>query len=266
MTSRPSSGFEGINQIIHAANTVRLFLDYDGTLADFAPNPGVIQPDSELIDLANRLVRSNKFLPAVISGRQLEDMRALLPVKGMLLAGTYGAEMQLPDGCQVRAVDFACLRPILEDLIPLWFDLVSGRQGYYLEDKGCALALHARQAPLQDAERILRSAREEIEHLQPGPQFILRTGYRFLEIAPANANKSKAVAEIMERYTPAGALPVYAGDDEMDEEAFMEVKRRSGITLRIGPEQEPTSADARLASYKEMRRWLNELVISPPRD
>ena len=42
-------------QRVMDADKLRLFLDYDGTLADFAPTPDEVYPDPELIDLLNRL-------------------------------------------------------------------------------------------------------------------------------------------------------------------------------------------------------------------
>jgi trehalose-6-phosphatase len=67
----------------------------------------------------------------------------------------------------------------------------------------------------------------------------------------------------MERFTPAGALPVYVGDDEMDEEAFSEIKKRGGLALRVTAKLVHSRSDARLASYHEVRTWLNELVDLP---
>lgn len=260
MTLPLSSELQVLNRRIHQVDTVRLFLDYDGTLADFAPNPGVIKPDKQLIDLLDQLAQVDKILPAVISGRRLADMCALLPVEGLLLAGTYGAEMQLPDGSHFTTVDFASLRPSLELLAQKWAALVQDRPGFYLEDKGCALALHARFVSLHEADETLRAARAEIEHLQPGPQFHIHLGDRFLEIAPADASKARAVAEIMDRFTPAGAMAIYAGDDEMDEEAFAEVKRRGGMSLRVASQSVSTQADLRLENYRQVRAWLARLI------
>ncbi len=68
----------------------------------------------------------------------------------------------------------------------------------------------------------------------------------------------------MERFTPAGALPIYAGDDEMDEEAFMEVKRRGGWTVRVAIEDVSSHADLCLTGYLEVRAWLAGLVKLSP--
>ncbi len=249
-----------LDQAIQQAALVRLFLDYDGTLADFAPNPDVILPDAQVIDLLERLARSPKFLPAVISGRRLAHIRALLPVRGLLLAGSYGLEMQLPDGARPLSVETITIRPALERILPAWQALLTGRQGFYLEDKGLALALHARFAGQAEADQVLAAARAEIERLRPGPNYRLIEGERFLEIAPASASKARAVDEIMRLYTPPGALAVYAGDDARDEEAFTAVHRFGGLALRISALDTPTRAEFQLKDPRQLRVWLAGLV------
>ena len=78
------------------AERLWLFLDYDGTLADFAPTPEHVNPDPELVDLIERLARHPRFRVAVVSGRRLSHVQKLVPVPGVLLAGTYGIELQTP--------------------------------------------------------------------------------------------------------------------------------------------------------------------------
>ena len=73
-----------------------LFLDYDGTLADFAPTPDHIVPDPVVIQLLERLAKIPSVRVTVISGRRLKDIQTLLPVKGIFKAGTYGIELIQP--------------------------------------------------------------------------------------------------------------------------------------------------------------------------
>jgi trehalose 6-phosphate phosphatase len=58
-------------QKIDRAEQLWLFLDYDGTLADFAPTPEDILPDKALISLIERLVSQPDIRVTVISGRRL---------------------------------------------------------------------------------------------------------------------------------------------------------------------------------------------------
>lgn len=251
---------QGLIQAVRAANTVRLFLDYDGTLANFAPNPGVASPNPEVIALLSRLVRGRKFLPAVISGRRLAQVRELLPVKGLLLAGSYGLELFLPDGRQPLAVETIRIRPTVEQVLPAWQRLASGRRGIFLEDKGLALALHARFADPEEARQILAAARAEVDRLKPGADFRLIEGDRFMEIVPAQASKARTVQLIMDRYTAPGSLAVYAGDDAWDEEAFAVVHRYGGLAVRVAAEDTITRADFRILNPRQVRGLLSVLA------
>jgi trehalose 6-phosphate phosphatase len=246
------------------AERIWLFLDYDGTLADFAPTPEQVTPDPELVDLIARLVQHPRFRVALVSGRRLSHVQKLAPVPGVLLAGTYGVEIQTPEGERIDRLDFVRLRPTLEALKPRWADLIAGRQGFFLEDKGWALALHARFADramadhvLDDARRLADGARQPAD---PG-LFRLLGGHKFLEIGPRLAHKGLTVAHLLDRYPWPGALPLYLGDDDKDEEAFGVIQAQGGIAVVVTAEPRDTVADLRLESPQATRCWLEELFV-----
>jgi trehalose-phosphatase len=62
-----------------------LFLDYDGTLVDFAATPAEIEPNAHVTHLLERLCSDTRKRVAIISGRKLDDIRALVPVSGLFL-------------------------------------------------------------------------------------------------------------------------------------------------------------------------------------
>lgn len=254
--------WQSLKQLTRQVEKIRLFLDYDGTLADFAPAPDIIQPDPALISLLSHLVETEKYLTAVISGRSLSHLRELLPMKGLLLAGTYGLEMQFPDGSLVNALDYNQVRPHMEKLLPKWQALLDGQIGFFLEDKGWSLALHARFATIEDARRVLNSARGEIDKLSAGTGFAVEHRERFLEITPVEANKRRSVETILSRHTPAGALPIYIGDDLNDEEAFDAILAARGVCLRVSKDTVSTRAQYRLSGPTEVWQLLNKLAVS----
>jgi len=245
------------------AERIRLFLDYDGTLADFAPTPEHVRPDPELVALIGRLARHPRFRVAVVSGRRLGHVQRLVPVPGVLLAGTYGVELQLPDGARIDRLDYDSVRPTLDTLKPRWADLIGGRVGYFLEDKGWALALHARFADEAESTRVLAGARRLADAAirQAAPRlFRLLGGHKFLEIGPKLAHKGLAVAYLLDQYPWHGAVPLYLGDDDKDEEAFGVIKARGGIAVVVAAEPRETEADLRLESPRAARAWLEGLL------
>jgi trehalose 6-phosphate phosphatase len=245
------------------AERLWLFLDYDGTLADFAPTPEHVNPDPELVDLLTRLAEDPRIRVAVVSGRRLKHVQQLVPVPGILLAGTYGVELQLPGGERVDRPEYDVIRPTLGALKAQWANLIAGRQGFFLEDKGWALALHARFAVENETERVLaearRSATEAMGSASPGI-FRLLGGHKFLEIAPRLAHKGQTIDDLLDRFPWPGALPLYLGDDDKDEKAFCAIKAHGGIAFLVAAEPRDTEADWRLDSPQAARQWLESLL------
>ena len=239
---------------------VWLFLDYDGTLADFAPTPEFVEPDPAVVSTLDRLVRYPSFRIAVISGRALNQVRQLVPVADIWLAGTYGIEVQLPDGTRIQRADQRATRPDLERLKPIWQQLIAHRAGFFLEDKGWTLALHARFASDDEAEEVLSAAEVTAIDLAASNEFCVRQGQRFLEVGATQANKGRSVEFILDRWAWSGALPVYVGDDANDEVAFEVIKDHQGLALLVAESDRSTLADARLASPRHTLGWLNAIA------
>jgi trehalose-phosphatase len=193
----------------------------------------------------------------VISGRRLDHAERILPVPRLLLAGTYGIELKLPNGERIDRVSYDQIRPLLEEIKARWTQLLSHRTRFFLEDKGWALAIHGRYATDDEAEETLVRARAMIGDAAFSDLFRLLGGDKFLELGPALAHKGTAVAYLLDRYPWSDALPLYVGDDDKDEEAFGVVQAREGIAIRVCAESCETQADGRLESPEEVRQWLS---------
>ncbi len=237
-----------------------LFLDYDGTLAPFAPAPDVILPDEPLITIIRRLARYPECLRVVIlSGRRLADIEQLLPVEGVLLAGTYGIEMVGWDGKQEALFEFEKDRPFLDQLKQAWEKVLGGRETYYLEDKGYALAIHARRAPDSEARETIAEAARVAGELGIRGTFRILGGYKFLEIAPVVADKGQSIGLLLKRFEWPNARILYFGDDDKDESAFEVVQKLGGTATLVGQPRQ-TYAEARLEDPYAVRAWLSGLA------
>lgn len=236
-----------------------LMLDYDGTLADFAPTPETILPDEELIALLARLARTPGLRLAIVSGRMLSHVQALVPVRGLALAGTYGVEIQAPSGEVFQAIDARGIGPLLETVKSEWQAAIAGHEGFYLEDKGDAIALHGRFATEADARQVYARASDVVRPYSDTRPVRILQGNRFLEICAEGTSKANAVRTILERFPFPGSVPIYFGDDDKDEEAFGEVKVHNGICVLVSPEDRPTLAGFRLPSPGDVRNFLGEI-------
>lgn len=250
-----------VAQRMRAASAIRLFLDYDGTLADFAPTPDIVEPQAEVVEIVRRLRDAPDINVSLISGRRLAHLETLVPVPGVLLAGTYGVEILTASGERQERLDFAALRPVLATLKPLWEELIADSEGFYLEDKGWSLALHARFVPDDAAERVLAAAVRIAEEIH-APAFHLVGGHKFLELRPRRAHKGKTVAYLLARYPLPEAFLCYLGDDDKDAEAFDVIHEHEGLTVFVTPGDVPAGvlADLRLSGPRAVRQWLRLLL------
>ena len=255
---------EAILQKMVRAERLWLFLDYDGTLADFAPTPEDIIPDEALIALIEDLVSQPDIRVTIISGRRLAHIQSLIPVPGIIKAGTYGLELYTPGGGTINRVDRVRIRPLLGELKEQWGLLLAGRSGFFLEDKRWTLAIHAKDADEDEANTILRQASQQANSLlkrEPSGLFRLQGGHRFLEFGPNAADKKQTVKYILSTYPwDNDALLVYLGDDDKDEVAFEAIREQGGVVVAVGDRLRHSAASCRLSSPQAVRRWLQAVV------
>jgi trehalose 6-phosphate phosphatase len=251
-----------LNEWVTAAERVWLFLDYDGTLAEFTRTPDIIAPDPKVIDLVRRLAGSSRVRLAIVSGRPLRDLRALMPVPGIFLAGTYGIEIQTPEEERIQRADYALIRPYLDRLKPHWEEIIDARKGFYLEDKGWALAAHARFASPREATRVISYLQQTLDQELITDEYRLIKHNKFLEISAAIAHKGKTVSYLLNSFPLPGARLVYIGDDDNDAEAFETIHSYGGIAISVAQYfgyVRSTGGDYVLKSPKEVRSWMENI-------
>lgn len=221
-----------------------LFLDLDGTLLDLAPAPDkVIVPNSLIHDLATASVILGGAV-AIVSGRPLAQIDALLHPLRMIGAGEHGAVVRLAGGTRDE---------IETDVPQNWVDIlvaaVGRERGALLERKAHSVAVHYRQAPrLEDFFRNL--CRELIAGHEAGYEVL--QGKMVFEIRPRNVNKGRAVDLLMQDEPFRGRRPLFIGDDVTDEDGFRAAVRHGGEGLDVF-----TRFGGR---PHEVRRWLRSFA------
>lgn len=256
---------------IRESSGITLFLDYDGTLAEFAPTPDDVIPNPNVIRLIDALVHTPELQVAVISGRRLQHIERLVPVAGCLLAGTYGIEYITPQGERVEQVHYDEIRPQLENLKHAWEAILAEMDSQtvgrlYLEDKGWAIAIHASRVRAELAAQVITHARQLALEMLPSQQFRILGGHQFLEAGPKNAHKGKTIQHLIEDTDLLNKnnhdLYIYLGDDDKDEEAFEVIHEMGGLAILVSPEPRRSRADFRLDSPADARLWLAECFLN----
>jgi trehalose 6-phosphate phosphatase len=259
MTESSSSINQRIMTQITEKKRVWFFLDYDGTLDEFTISPDIYIPKEKIMDQIRALSRIENVQVAIVSGRRLEQIQSLLPIPKLILAGTYGVEMLLSSGERVNRVEYHSIRTVIDQIKPIWEDLLKDREGFFLEDKGYSLAIHANFARQDEASDVLTQARRTIKDDYAVEPFRVTTGVRFLEIGPVLGNKGETVRYLLERFGQKSDLLVYIGDDDRDREAMKVIKQYQGITINVGQWKE-IDTDLELSTPEEVLAWIRNIV------
>lgn len=224
-----------------------LFLDLDGTLIELADRPDDVCAGDRVTALLMELQRKLEGRVAIVSGRSLQQIDAILgkAATDLAISGSHGCEHRWngilarpvrPQSLDVAAV---CMRLFAQD-----------RPGVLVEEKSFGVALHFRMAP-EAAVAAHRLAEELSDELD----LAVQDGKMMVELRVVGGDKGRAVRRFMSRAPMAGTMPVFAGDDMTDETGFEAVRQLGGHAILIGPPR-ATAADFGLCSPAALREWL----------
>jgi trehalose 6-phosphate phosphatase len=227
-----------------------LFLDFDGTIVAIAHRPDDVRLDPEtrkaLADLNGLLAGAL----AIVTGRDIATVDRFLAPLRLSIAGVHGLMRRDAQGHTYAAVVDAGLPTAIERAVS---PLLEKHPGLLVERKYGALALHYRghpeleQASIEAMESVLGEFRE-IE---------VKRGKMVVEVKAIGGNKGAAIADFLNEKPFAGRQAVFAGDDVTDEDAFVVVNARDGISIKVGPGV--THATYRAAGTVEFLAWLRQL-------
>jgi trehalose 6-phosphate phosphatase len=230
-----------------------LFLDIDGTLLDIAPTPDAVKVDTELLNLLRRLGRACDGAIALITGRPIATVDALFDPLQLPVAGVHGFERRNAQGHYFRPGFVGAGLSHLRSEVTA---LAQSLHGVLLEDKGCAFAVHYRQAPNLEETIRLRLAHLVSVAL---PAFELLDGDHVVEIKPVEHDKSTAIEAFMQEDPFTGRSPVFIGDDTTDLDGFAAMKRFNGLAIAVCSR---IPGERRLAAPRDVRAWLESLLVS----
>ena len=223
-----------------------LFLDFDGTLADLAPRPDLVQVEPELVGTLRALHTCLDGALAIVSGRPVAEPDPFLQPLRLPSAGVHGAEFR--NGAERLVTPPA---PGIGPLLPRLEALVARHPGLQLERKSVAVAIPYRQAP--ELEPLVRAAVADVLRDAIGLEGL--PGKMVVEIKPAGVDKGGAIAAFMRAPPFAGRMPLVAGDDVTDEAGFTVVRELGGVGVLVG--QRATAASVSVTGPAALRCWLH---------
>lgn len=251
-----------------------LFLDLDGTLAEFTVDPKAsVIPNATLTLLQD--IQNCGVPIAVVTGRSLAEAKQMLTPVRLPIAATHGLEIDFNNintnknnRLTSTLIDTTELKSIKHQMLQscLPYD------DFLIEDKPYSVALHYRKNPaLADTAHAIMAAL-----VKSYSNWTVKPGKFVLELLPTGVDKGSAILTLLENIPHSQSLcPIFIGDDLTDEAGFMAVQgrinfdaqaaeylskpaRSTGLGIKVG--NAPTCAHYYVNSISEVTELLKSFL------
>ena len=246
---------DNLRERIAEANSLYGFFSFDSALSQRASH-GHLRTNPASRAALIRLCAAPETRAAVVSARSVETLQRRLRLHRLAYVGVHGADVSSHGLRMVTEPDLELAEKAIQKLRRTCTRIEELQApGITLEDRAWALVLHLRNAE----PSVQVAAAEQFGKLVAGEGLQLLRGADSLEALPEGAGSWKAVLGLLAGLR--GALPVYVGAGEADEEAFAILNRRSGITVHVGPPPRTgTNARWQVADCGEVIRLIHWLA------
>jgi trehalose-phosphatase len=249
------SALKHVQEIAGSGDRLAVFLDYDGTLTPIVSHPEAAWLSESMRETLRSLVA--RVPVAILSGRDLDDVRGRVHVDGIVYAGSHGFDIMGAGGLR-RELGGEYL-PVLDAAEAELREALDEIPGAQLERKHFSVAAHYRNVNEDDAFRVAQAV-DEVAARHHKLRRI--NGKKVYELLPdIDWNKGKAVLWLLEtlELERGSALPIFIGDDRTDEDAFSALEKR-GVGILVSEQPQVTAASYWLNSPEEVERFLRALT------
>ncbi|MDY5785286.1 trehalose-phosphatase [Corynebacterium sp.] len=245
MTTQNNARLDEALAALAAAPSLLVCLDFDGTLSEHVTDPYAASAHPAALTAIADLASQPGTQVAVLSGRHLEGLRAVFPLRDpVVLVGSHGAE-PTEGGPELSAADAAYLDRIESELRRI------ATPPAYVEVKPYQRVLHVAPVVETDpaaAEAILKEGLSIDTEGRP-----VTPGHNLVEFSALDVSKGDWLAE----YKRSFDVTFFAGDDTTDEFA-MAALGPNDVGIKVG--EKPSVATLRVPTVTRMAHFLTELA------
>ncbi len=242
-----------------ASRRIAVFLDYDGTLTEIVEDPEKAFLSEETRQVLRDL--SPLCTVAILSGRDLEDVRKLVNVGGIVYSGCHGFELMTAEGERRDNPDWIHYLPIIDEAEKKFRSTIEEIDGTLVERKRLAISVHYRKVN----PSLIGEVKKRFDSVASSfPQLRTTEGKKVFEVLPnVDWNKGKALLSLMRSLglDRSGVQAIFIGDDLTDEEGFRVLQDR-GIGIIVGKPIRETLARYCLSDPTEVRMFLETVIVA----
>lgn len=248
-----------IEEKIKQHKIILLMLDFDGTLCPIASTPEKATMTKEMRQAVEKLSKKKNSFVAIISGRQIKNVKAKVAITNIMYAGNHGLEKEIY-GKKIIVTLPEKTKKILQEIKKGLQTIAKKYPGSFIEDKELVVTIYYRNTD----KKYIANLEKDIQHVMQyhTETFSVTHGKMFFEMKPTvGVNKGTVVKEFVEKVqqtTKDIPLAFYIGDDTTDEDAFAALP--NGITIRVSP-TDSSEATYHFINIEEVLRfliWLNQ--------
>ncbi|MBI4688551.1 MAG: trehalose-phosphatase [Nitrospirae bacterium] len=259
------SDWDKIASQIKSAKKVLLLFDYDGTLTPIAERPEIAVIPEESRQLLKALSHNGRFIVGVVSGRKLNNIQSKVGVEGIIYVGNHGFEIKGPGLAYSHIINSPETKSMMGNISSMLNNSLSAIKGAIVEDKGLTVSIHYRLVKSKEIDIVIDIIHRMVETGSLADKVKITYGKKVYEIRPnVHWHKGLAAKLIIERYgrgiRKKEFLPVYAGDDLTDEDAFKVIDDYDGVSVFIGKANASSAARYYLRTCKEVNKFMKELL------
>ncbi|MCL8494083.1 MULTISPECIES: trehalose-phosphatase [Corynebacterium] len=233
-----------------SAEHLAVVSDFDGTLAGFARNAYDVRPEQRSLDALASLAALPRTTAAVLSGRHLEGLKRVCPLREpVLFGGSHGAESSWEESSLSPEIK-AHLAKKEEELK----EIIARHPGAELEVKPFQRVLHLRALELQDPDAAAAAYAEGAALSADG--FPKTEGKCVVEFSATQATKGTWIEKLRQRV--GATAVVFLGDDTTDEDGFAVLNQPPDLGVKVG--EGATQAALRLPDIAAVTEFLEELA------
>lgn len=233
-----------------SAEHLAVVSDFDGTLAGFARNAYDVRPEQRSLDALASLAALPRTTAAVLSGRHLEGLKRVCPLREpVLFGGSHGAESSWEESSLSPEIK-AHLAKKEEELK----EIIARHPGAELEVKPFQRVLHLRALELQDPDAAAAAYAEGAALSADG--FPKTEGKCVVEFSATQATKGTWIEKLRQRV--GATAVVFLGDDTTDEDGFAVLNQPPDLGVKVG--EGTTQAALRLPDIAAVTEFLEELA------
>ena len=217
-----------MEEAFHSAKRRLIILDYDGTLVGFHNNPKLAVPDVDLMNLLDKLCKSQNTDIAIISGRSHLFLSQYFEQLPMTLIAEYGNYKRTKGGEWRKQNELN--NDWMQHIHPVLEAFTDRTPGTFIEEKPNCLVWHYRKADPELAQQKVVELKTVLSSLISDELKVI-DGNKVIEVLNGRISKGTSATEL---YAKKEYDFVFAiGDDVADESMFLELPPAT-FTVKVG--------------------------------